>query len=223
MQRRALSILEESRVAILVSILGSGGSDQLFTPGVKADLPLLAALLLAHVLPTFFLPFRHFDKRVERVQGWIYAHLGPWGFGIFIGAMIRNIILEHSDLNLQHGTTASSALLGIIATSVALSYWSSSTMTKEAQQEDFAGSNCPAHLRTIILFLREQRESTEAAVGIGFYLSYNLEGLMQWLKKVEPLLDIKNNPSLGIILLAAVEEVKQLQSSLISKSGGKVR
>lgn len=100
--------------------------DSHLTPVVTVEtLIVQATLLLAHVMPTFWLGHKAFDKENERWQAQVYTHAGPVGFGIVIGSFLTAFQTAH----LPGGLTASSVLMLVIALIVAQAYWSNRVMS----------------------------------------------------------------------------------------------
>lgn len=94
----------------------------------RATLAVSAGLVLAHVLPTWFLGFAEFDREDEAQIAFVYAHAGPIGFGGFFGSGLAGWQLGAI---VPEGFTWSMVALTLIAALVSMSYWGSGTMSRK--------------------------------------------------------------------------------------------
>lgn len=170
--------------SVIKAIILGGVLDTLFTPG-HPNLALMAALLMAHVVPTFFIAFRDFDEEEEYLQRLVYTHAGPHGFGFFLEGVIRSIYLEKTFPQGTHeGTTVSVMLMTIIAVAVAISYWTSGTMSRGSRTADFLKAGFPIEIVRFILALREAGSPKRADEGMALLLDG--KNAKRWFLSVTP-------------------------------------
>lgn len=170
--------------SVIKAMILGGALDVVFTPG-HPSLALMAALLMAHVVPTFFIAFRDFDEEEEYLQRLVYAHAGPHGFGFFLEGVIRSIYLERTFPQGTHeDTTVSVMLMTIIAVAVAISYWTSGTMSRGSRLADFLKAGFPDEIVRFVLALREVGSPKRADAGMKLFLKG--ENAKRWFLDVVP-------------------------------------
>lgn len=121
----------------------------------RSMIAVIAALLLAHVLPTWFLAFHDFDREDERQQAFIYANSGPVGFGIMIASLTANNRIEIAVT--AESVTVALLLITVLASSVAIAYWGSSGQSRKVRWELFLHCGYAAELVRLLATMKLHR------------------------------------------------------------------
>jgi hypothetical protein len=153
---------------------------------LKTNLAVMSALLLAHVLPTWFLAFHDFDRETEVVQGFIYTYSGPVGFGMFIGAMIGN---GRIDLSVPETVSLASILITVLATSVSLAYWGSGNHSRASRYRLFENRTYDDQIKEFVAILKLHRYHVRADRAVRYIMDGNLADL-SWVKEATGLLRV---------------------------------
>ena len=148
--RRLLVLLIASFVLTLALELLIGGH--------RPVLAVIAALLLAHVLPTWFLAFHDFDRETEGPHGFVYSNSGPIGFGILTASMV----IEGVRSELHEGVTLGAIMITLLAATVAIAYWSSSGQSRKSRFDTFLHGGYPAEVMDYVGLLKLHRYHVRA-------------------------------------------------------------
>lgn len=125
-----------------------------FTPN-RSMISVIAALLLAHVLPTWFLAFHDFDREDEKTQAFIYANSGPVGFGIMMASLIGNSRIEVALT--PETVTVALLLITVLASSVAIAYWGSSGQSRKVRWDLFLQGRYAIELVRLLVTMKLHR------------------------------------------------------------------
>lgn len=165
----------------VVSTIVTVFAECVFTPH-PGLIAVIAALLLAHVLPTWFQAYHDFDRSAERFQAFVYGNSGPVGFGIFLGSIIVNWVLEPSAI------TIALVAITLLAAIVAMSYWSSSVQSHGARYKLFMNEKYDNAVRELIDILKMHRLHNHANEGIKAIMDGRITELLQadgWFAQAE--------------------------------------
>lgn len=131
-------------VTFLIEVMVSTG---------RSPMVAMALMLILHLLPTLWLPFRDFDRKSEGTLANIYAYSGPVGYGIFLAAGIHAWL--NPTLQEEFGVPFWMAVLVTVVTY--FSYWLSSTMSNKALFELFTAGGYPSAIVQLVVLLRTLR------------------------------------------------------------------
>lgn len=187
-------------ISMVVSCIVGIIVDIYLAPNIRPYLSLNSALLLAHVLPTFFLAFRDFDDDEERMERFVYSKAGPLGFGFFTGGVLRSIYLEIARANVAEATTPSSLFMTAIAAAVAIAYWHSTTMSHDSLWKTFTAKRFPEGIYNFLVALRTISAHYLWAEGAKLLMTGNISfALKEWFPKaIRRALEKGINPTLVI-------------------------
>ncbi len=145
--------------------------------GFRAPLSLMIALLLAHVLPTWFIAFTDFDRENEKVVQFIYTYAGPTGFGVFFGSLLGNIIITRPGETEQVGWSV--FMISLLAFSVSMAYWFSGTMSRSSRYRLWLDSGPPEKIDRLVTAMKIVRYHNRADHLIRLVTVGNLCGILE--------------------------------------------
>lgn len=179
---------------------------ELLVGGYSPMLAVIAALLLAHVLPTWFLAFHDFDRELEVPHAFVYSNSGPIGFGILMASMV----IEAVRPDLHDGATVGSVAITLLAATVAIAYWSSSGQSRKSRFDTFLRGSYPAEVTEYAGLLKMHRYHVRAerVMRAAIDGNYQLLILEEWLVQTSKLLVAdKANPIRVKKLASAIEQM----------------
>lgn len=154
---------------------------ELLVGGYRPMLAVIAALLLAHVLPTWFLAFHDFDRETERPHAFVYSNSGPIGFGILMASMIAEAVRAEQ----SEGATIGAVFITLLAATVAIAYWNSSGQSRKSRFDAFLHGSYPAEVMEYVRILKLHRYHVRAenvmraAIDGNYHLLLTEEWLVQ--------------------------------------------
>ena len=177
--------------------------------GYRPMLAVIAALLLAHVLPTWFLAFHDFDRETERPHAFVYSNSGPIGFGILMASML----IEAFRPALNEGASIGAVLITILAATVAIAYWSSSGQSRKSRFDTFLHGIYPTEVTEYVGLLKMHRYHVRAECVMRSAIDGNYHLLLaeKWLVQTSDLLVADSANSKKVEQLTAV--ITQLGTS----------
>jgi len=154
--------------------------------GYRPMLAVIAALLLAHVLPTWFLAFHDFDRETERPHAFVYSNSGPIGFGILMASMVVEAVRPQE----SEGATVGAISITLLAATVAIAYWSSSGQSRKSRFDTFLHGAYPAEVIEYVGLLKLHRYHVRAEYVMRATMDGNYHLLIaeEWLVQTSELL-----------------------------------
>lgn len=159
----------------------------------RSPLVVMSLMLILHLLPTLWLPFRDFDKKSEGAIATIYTYSGPVGYGIFLAAGIFAWL--NSSLPEEYNIPFWLAVAVTMATY--FSFWLSSTMSNKSLFDLFNQGGYPTAIVQLVVLLRTLRYHKLAVQLMEAVIKGKVIGLIgsesyQWHDEVRGILMVEN-------------------------------